>query len=253
MMEDWQYALLAGTIIAALVGVALYYVYFYQPQDQAPPQLSVSLETLSGKALEVVPLSITISNNGDKASNVVVTLSSNAFGELITDSVDVSANGEESVSVDANIRDLRNQNYPVTISYTYDGMYDTPSETTEQFYIIPDLEITNADFLQEWGSPKSTIQQNGYTKILFKVKSNSESVTYYGLYACLDCLQVDQNLALTPLEMPIEVIGPQGKTDDYYEFRIDGNNTPVGQYTLELELYCDGYKIDMHPESLTVE
>lgn len=256
-METEDCLIIAGIIIIAIVFVFVFYVFVYPmlfpPQERMPSQLDVNLETLSVKALEVVPLSITIFNDGDKANDVEVTLSSDAFGEITTDSVDVSANGEETVLVDATIRDLSNRNYPVTISYTYEGMSETPSVTTEQFYVIPNVNLVDVVYPRDPLFEKDNIEQQGNTQLSFRVKSNSESSTYYHLSACLDCLQSGQNLVITPIEIPVEDIGPQGKTENQYTFRIEGNNSPVGTYTLELVLSCDDHEATAKTRTLKVK
>jgi len=253
-MEDWQIGFIALIIIVILCGAVIYFAFFHET-EQGTAQLSVNLDTVSGIAMKVEPLSITISNDGDKANKVEVTLNSQAFGELITDSVDVAANEEETVFVDAMIEDLPNKNYPVTITYTYEGMSETPSPTTEQFYVIPNMRLADVLYLRElgFGPERDTIEQNGNTELNFKVESNSKISTYTQLSASLSCLQSGQSLVITPIETPVEDVGPEGKTENTYTFRIEGNNSPVGTYTLELVLSCDGYEVTTKTRTLYVK
>lgn len=228
----------------------------FPQQENGFQQLEVGLETLSGKALESVPLDIKITNNGDIASNVRVILSSDAFGELTTNPIDVPANGTVSPPyIEAIIRDIPNKNYQLTISYSFDNMDYSPSNTTKTFYVIPNLKLVDVLYPREsvYLPEKDTIEQHGNTKLDFKVESNSKTSTYDRLSAGISCLQSGQNLEISPLEIPIEVIGPQGKTENQYIFKIEGNNSPVGTYTLKIVLYCDGYEVAIKTRTLYIQ
>jgi hypothetical protein len=230
--------------IAIIAGIAVYY-YFQVGTPQTPASLNINLITLSGKSSSSSTLNVSISNVGGEAKGVSVTLSSDAFGQVSTNSVDVPANQTVYAQGTAQIKDVTNGEYRVTINCSYNGAGTVNTNDNSQFYVLPSIDIVNVRWLQVGfiiTSDKSTIGPNDNTTIFFKITSHSNNWTYTGLSATATTLQGTQGLTMTPSSLALSNIGPQG-TSTEYAFQLSTHDTPYGKYVITIHVFSDQHEV----------
>lgn len=210
-----------------------------------PSNLHVDLVTLSGRARESSTLNVSISNVGGEAKGVSVTLSSNAFSQVSSNAVDVPANQTRFAQCNAQIKDVANGEYGVTISCNYNGAGQVSTNNNSKFYVLPSIGFNTVHFVVVGfiiTSEKSTIGQNDNTTLIFKIKSDSVNSTYTSLSATATMPQGTQGLTITPYSLALDNIGPQG-TSNEYSFAVNTHNTPLGQYTITIHVFSAQYEI----------
>lgn len=236
-------ALIVIAAIAIIAGIAIYYSQV--GTTQTPASLNVNLITLSGKSGSSSTLNVSISNVGGEAKGVSVTLSSDAFGQVSTNSVDVPANQTAYAQCNAQIKDVANEEYRVTINCSYNGAGTVNTNDNSQFLVLPSIDIVNVRWLQVGfiiTSDKSTIGPNDNTTIYFKITSHSNDWTYTGLSATATTLQGTQGLTITPPSLALSNIGPQG-TSTEYAFQLSTHNAPFGRYVITIHVFSDQHEV----------
>jgi len=222
-------------------------VVFLQPQTDkrtpSPPlcaTLSFSLnfpKVLVPTAAADVIVHATAMNN-DARSVIVKTDSAHVV--VKNDPVDVTSGTSADIRVRVEARDARDGAYNAQVWLHFSdsaGAHDTEAKGVS-FYIVPYAVLQDVRWAPDFWHPfgKGTIGRSDTTTALFKVLSKSQSVVYEGMVVRAAFTVSAPGLTVTPTGIPIDPIGPQGKSNDY-AFAIRSNNTPPGKYTLLFSLY----------------
>jgi hypothetical protein len=246
---DNKWIWIIAVIVLVILGVAaIVWVSMNSNGTSAEPELSVNLLTLYGKAGSSLPLNISISNVGGDAKGVSVNLHSDAFGQVSSNPIDVSANQTVYVQCNAQVKDVTSAEYGVTVSCSHSGAAIVNTDNSSQFYVLPSIELTDVHFVMTGGFlgigayEKDNIGQNDNTTLLFEIKSDSANWTYTGLSATATLPQSTLSLTITPNPLSIDNIGPQG-TSKEYSFAVTSHNTPLGKYTITIHVFSGQYEI----------
>jgi hypothetical protein len=233
--------LIVVLILIIIIVVAIFFLTSNSGQPNKQPILQVSLLTLSGKTGDSPTLDFTITNEGRDAKGVIVSVSSPAFSEGSTDKIDILSGKTADVSCKIKVNDVASTDYPVTITYTYDGSSIESVSNPPMFHVVPKLEIVN----QHWVWPflalqeKSHIGQNDNTTLYFTVKSDTSS-TSSGLSFQATAPSGTIGLAITPNAKDIDPIGPTGTKE--YSLGLKSTNMPPGTYLITLQVFSEAYE-----------
>lgn len=224
-------------IVAVILIAAVVALMSYSNQPKEQPSLQVSLQTLSGKTGDSPTLNFRVTNDGGDATGVIVSISSSAFSQGSTNKIDISAGHNADVSCKVKVNDVASNDYPVTITYTYDGGSTATANSSSTFHVVPKLEIVN----QHWDWPflapqeKSHVGPNDSTTLYFKVKSDT-TLTCNDLSIQAAAQPGTIGLAITPNTMDIDPIGPTG-TSKEYSLGFKTTNMPPGTYTITIKAF----------------
>lgn len=244
-----------AAIIVIVIVVVFVIVPLLEPETETGvPELSFNIVSGTGKASASGSLKLEISNAGDKASNVNVVLSSEAFGEVTKYFGDVSNGVPKTETVSVEVNDVDNDAYSVSLQYSCQQMNEDAGVITGTFVVIPDVRLIEVNFDKNLiGQDIDTIEQLGQVNLNFKVSSNSDKSTFSEIFATLEVDGDSHNFIISPVKIPIEPIGPSGTTDLPSKFNIQGNLTPVGTYHLHVVLYYDEYEVTSHERTFYVK
>ncbi|MGA2386364.1 MAG: hypothetical protein ABSG33_07515 [Candidatus Bathyarchaeia archaeon] len=240
-------------ILAAGLAGTLYYLSLPPKEPSQPPVLSVSLDSFLAEATLNYSVAVSVQNTGGEAKGVFVTLESNAFGTVTSNSINVAANATEQVSCLIQVADIANGYYPISISYTYNGT-TTPANISPTCYVLPSIEITNVHWTEPFGYPvvpeKSQIGQNDNTALHFEIKSNGHGA-YSDFSATATAPSGTSGLTITPNFSSITGLGPLGQSTDY-SFNLASHNVLPGKYVITITVLADGNEVTTHEVTLTV-
>lgn len=248
---DKRLAAILLVVVVITLGIACAIYYSGSNGTKAPeivPNLYVDLVTLSGKAGTSSTLNVSISNVGAEAKGVSVNLYSDAFGQVSSNSVDVPANQTAYAQCNAQIKDVANGEYGVTVRCNYNGAGEVNTNNNSQFYVLPSIEITDVHFVMVGGfygwlaSEKDTIGQNDNTTLIFEIKSDSAISTYTSISATATSPQGTLGLVITPNPLALASIGPRGKSNEY-SFALSTHNTPLGKYIITIQFFSGQYEV----------
>ena len=250
-------ALVVAIVLVAAIVFSIFTLYNSNQQTNAPAQISISVGSFAAVADSQAQIPVVITNSGGQASQIIVTLSSQAFGSAQLQSVSLGPNKYTTVDSTPSIGDIQPGLYQLSIQYTYHDSNGTHSmgAGAVSFTVVPSIKIAGFSW-ETTGflitSPKSTIGSNDNTQVFLKISSNSQSQTYNGLVATIEMVTSAQGLTITPTSLPLGAIGPQG-TSQQYSFTLTSNNTPPGKYSLELLIsYSNSVGIATYAFELTV-
>jgi hypothetical protein len=199
---------------------------------------SANLLTPLGKAGGAETLAIEIQNTGNSAGKIVVTIASDAFDSVTTDSVNVPAGGTVLVQCTVNVKDVPNGEYETIISYNNQRI-----NQNDEFYVVPKIAIVE----QHWPSP--TLNDISHLWIEHSHIGTSDSSTFYfklqnqlqSMYTGLTAQVTIESLTATPRTLQLDDLGPQGKSNEY-SFQFNSQNTPPGTYNFNVHIYAGQYK-----------
>lgn len=249
-MGKWLAAILVAVVLIAAVIIAITFYYSgndNNAQASAAPNLYADLVTVSGKGGTSLTLNASIRNTGGEAKGVSVSLNSDAFGQVSSNSINVPANQTVYVQCEAQIQDVTNREYGVTINVNYNGAATVATNNNAQFYVLPSVKITDVHFVTVGGflgigaSAKSTIGQNDNTTLFFEITSGSSTSTYTSISATATSPQGTMGLVITPNPVALADIGPSGQSNEY-SFALSTHNTPNGKYIITIQLFSGQYE-----------
>ena len=139
------------------------------------------------------------------------------------------------------VNDVASTDYPVTITYTYDGGSTESVSNPPMFHVVPKFELVS----QHWYWPplalqeKSHIGQNDNTTLYFTVKSDT-SLTSSDLSIQASAQSGTIGLAITPNTINIDPIGPIGTKE--YSLGFKSTNMPPGTYPITIQVFSGAYE-----------
>jgi hypothetical protein len=252
-LENKYIAAIAIAIIVIASVVAGYYLTLPPKEPTQPAVLSVSLDSFLAEATLAYTVPVSVQNTGGEAKGVFVTLKSNAFGTVTSNSINISANATKQVSCTIQVADIANGYYPITVSYTYNRT-TTVANINPTCYVLPSIEIVNVHWTEPLGYPlvpeKSQIGQNDNTALHFEIKSDGHA-TYTDFSATATAQSGTSGLTITPNFSSINGLGSLGTSIDY-SFNLVSQNMLPGKYVITITVFADGNEAATHEVTLTV-
>mgnify|MGYP000521755617 CR=1 FL=1 len=232
-------------------------LYIHQPSNSLPAELTFKVEVpdhlVAGEAADV---KVYVVNHGrGEARDVKLIAKSEGF--KVEEKTFSLRGGEERVfRVRLEALDVQDLTYNITfrLQYSTSGEQKYTEPIVKQIRILPAVEIVDVhwetDLFNLFG--KSTIGRGDQTTLYFRVKSLSEKIIYSGIVARVTMPIKAPELKISPQEIPIEDLGPKGKTSEY-QFKVISGETPPGQYPIVIQLYTeDGIAIPGAKETVRV-
>ncbi len=251
-LNDAFVKLVAVIVVIILAIVGIVWVIGNMGPAQQQPNIGVTLQTFSGKTGELT-LNLKVNNTGGNAKEVVVSVSSLAFTQASTEKIDLAAGQVADVSCKVKVNDVECIDYPVTISYSFNGGASQAVTETPMFHVMP--AIVFAD--QHWYWPslalseKSHIGPNDLTTLYFKIKSSS-SLTYTNLTMSAASQLGTMGLTITPSAMDLDALGPTGTSREYaVEFK--STSMPPGTYNIAIRALSGEYEAAILQVTLWVD
>lgn len=178
-------------------------------------------------------LTLSVTNTGSPASDVVVHLSSEAFENAQSPPGQVTSAGATQFIILVRANDKADAIYPVTITATYSDGSQSVSLGSGNVMIGPMVTLTNIGWPYDFPaiSSKSTIGRNDSTDSYLTVHSFSKLAQYTNVNVTESFEGDHAGLTITPSSQPAGIIGPQSDSQRL-TFRIVSNNAPTGTYPI---------------------
>ena len=244
------YALLAIVVILGILGLT-FSQQAYHPSTQMPQapviptRLSFTVDSpdLMPSVRAVITVHV-LSESGDAGQ--VALKSDSAVLQLDNSSADVNSGRSADLKLGVTASDIQDGFYNAKfwLHYLDSGGVEDSSPKLVTFYVLPHVVIDNPGWKPDWTQwlGKNTLKPSDSAVARFDIVSQSKNVTYQGLVAKASFAVSGVGLAVQTQTVPINPVGPQGKSNEY-TFTITSSDTPPGQYTLLIELFSKDGKL----------
>ena len=235
-------------VIIAVVAVAAFAVLSGVFGEK--PNLMVTSQTLSGKTAGTATLNLEITNLGGDANNIVITVSSPAFQEGTSAKINIPGHQTTQVPCQVVVKDVESKDYPITLTYTEDGIAGSDSGNVAGsaiFHALPSIDIVNLHVENDarW------IGANDYTYVYFNLQSNTdfqaENIITYSTFEPSSNL-----LDARPSELVTSTLAPKASTEQYYVI-VESYSPPPGMYTLHLKVTSGDFEITTATTTIEVK